>query len=123
MRWLRPRLRNSIRNSIHAILTLGHSVSGPESVPEHGLEDIRESMLALVDDDTDKPHVKRRIRYAVDVQGLWYLRGDLMSVLAAKYGEAVARTKLSAINDMFENLLPQGLRSRPSPLNSPPRGN
>jgi hypothetical protein len=124
MRWLRPRLRNSIRNSINAILTLGHSVSGPaSSLPEHGIEDIRESMLALVEDDSERPHVKRRIRYAVDVQGLWYLRGDLMSVLAARHGEAVARTKLSAINDMFENLLPEGLRSRPSPLNSPPRGN
>ncbi|MDB5880392.1 MAG: hypothetical protein JWP43_270 [Ramlibacter sp.] len=118
MRWLRPRLRNSIRNSINAILTLGHSFSASASPPEHGIEDIRDSMLALVDDDTDKPHVKRRIRYAVDVQALWYLRGDVMSVLASKHGEAVARAKLSSINDMFENLLPQGLRSRPSPLNS-----
>jgi len=123
MRWLRPRLRNSIRNSINAILSLGNSATGPGSLPEYGIEEIRESMLALVDGETDKPHVIRRIRYAVDVQGLWYLRGDLMSLLAGRYGEAVARSKISAINDMFENLLPQGLRSRPSPLNSPPRDN
>jgi hypothetical protein len=121
MRWLKPNLRSSIRNSIHAILTLGHSTSAPASLPGYGIEDIRESMLALVEDDGDKPHVKRRIRYAVDVQALWYLRGDLMSVLAGRYGEVAARTKLTAINQMFENLLPEGLRSRPSPLNSVPR--
>ena len=121
MRWLRPRLRNSIRNSINAILTLGHSVSGPASLPEHGIEDIRESMLALVEDDGDRPHVKRRIRYSLDVQALWYLRGDLMSILAGQHGEVAARAKLTAINEMFENLLPQGLRSRPSPLNSVPK--
>jgi hypothetical protein len=118
MRWFKPNLGNSIRNSINAILSLGHSISTPASLPAHGIEDIRESMLALIEDDGDKPHVRRRIRYAVDVQALWYLRGDVMSVLAGKHGEAVARAKLSSINDMFEDLLPQGLRSRPSPLNS-----
>jgi hypothetical protein len=116
MRWLKPNLRSSIT----AIFTLGHS-SPPASVPGYGIEDIRDSMLALVEDDSDKPHVKRRIRYAVDVQALWYLRGDLMSVIAGRHGEAAARAKLSSINEMFENLLPQGLRSRPSPLNSVPK--
>jgi len=53
------------------------------------------------------------------VQALWYLRGDLMSVLAGRHGEAAARAKLTAINEMFEQLLPEGLRSRPSPLSSP----
>lgn len=112
MRWLRPNLRNSI----HAILTLGQSVSAPASLPAYGIEDIREAMLALVEDDQDNPHVKRRIRYSLDVQALWYLRGDLMSMLAGRHGEAAARSKLTAINEMFENLLPEGLRSRPSPL-------
>lgn len=114
MSWLKP----SIRNSIHAILTLGHHPAPPASAPGYGIEDIRDSMLALLDDDEEKPHVKRRIRYAGDVQALWYLRGDLMSLVAGKYGEAAARAKLTAINQMFENLLPRGLRSRPSPLNS-----
>jgi hypothetical protein len=117
MRWLRP----NIKNSIHAILTLGHSVSAPASLPGWGIEDIREAMLALIEGDEDHPHVKRRIRYSLDVQGLWYLRGDLMSMLAGKHGEAVARAKLTAINEMFENLLPEGLRSRPSPLSAAPK--
>lgn len=114
MRWLKPNLRSSI----NAIFSLGHAAAPPVSAPGYGIEDIRDSMLALVEDDGDKPHVKRRIRYAVDVQALWYLRGDVMAVLAGRLGEAAARAKLTAINEMFENLLPEGLRSRPSPLNS-----
>ena len=117
MRWLKPHLRNSI----HALLTRVHSQPPEDAGPEHSIEDIRDSMLALVDDDADRPHVKRRIRYAIDVQALWYLRGDVMAVLAGRYGEAAARAKLSPINDMFENLLPEGLRSRPSPLSSATR--
>ena len=31
------------------------------------------------------------IRYAGDVQGLWFLRGDLMAALASSHGEAAAR--------------------------------
>jgi hypothetical protein len=114
MRWLKP----SLRNSINSILTLGHSQPATASPPGYGIEDIRGSMLALIGEDMEKPHVKRRIQYAGDVQGLWYLRGDLMAVLAGRHGEAEARAKLAAINDMFEDLLPEGLRSRPSPLNS-----
>jgi hypothetical protein len=115
MSWLKPNLRNSI----HSILTFGHSTTATESVPAYCIDDIREAMLALVDDDDDHPHVKRRIRYSLDIQALWYLRGDLMSILAGKHGELAARAKLTAINEMFENLLPQGLRSRPSPLSAP----
>lgn len=116
MRWLKPHLRNSI----NAILSFGHSrpPPPPEAEPDYSIDDIRDSMLALAEDDEDNAQVKRRIRYAIDVQTLWYLRGDLMAVLAGRYGEVAARAKLSSINDMFENLLPQGLRSRPSPLSA-----
>ena len=116
MRWFKPNLRSSII----ALLSLGHPGAHAEPPVEHSLEDIRDAMLRLIDDDTDKsfPLVKRRIHYATDVQSLWYLRGDLMAALAGTFGEAVAREKLSSITDMFEDLLPGGLRSRPSPLNS-----
>jgi len=119
MRWFKPNLRSSI----NAILTLGHPAPPSEPPVEHSIQDIRDSMLNLIGDDTDKsfPLVRRRIHYATDVQALWYLRGDLMAALAGTYGEAVAREKLSSITDMFEDLLPGGLRSRPSPLNSLPR--
>jgi hypothetical protein len=113
MRWFKPNLRSSIS----AIFASGPPVPA-ESVMEVGIEDIRDSMLGLMGNIEDKQflHVGRRIRYANDVLGLWYLRGDLMAVLASRHGEAQAREKLKAITEMFEDMLPQGLRSRPSAL-------
>ncbi|WP_232533132.1 hypothetical protein [Ramlibacter pinisoli] len=75
-------------------------------------------MLDLLDDTGPKrfPQLTRRIRYAGDIQGLWYLRGDLMGALAAMHGEVVARERIEAITDLFQGLLPGSLASRPSPL-------
>jgi hypothetical protein len=61
-------------------------------------------------------HVGRRIRYASEVMALWYLRGDLMALLASRHGEVRARQNLKEITGMFADMLPKGLRSRPSPL-------
>jgi len=60
--------------------------------------------------------LRRRIRYADQVESLWFMRGELMAVLASSRGEAAALALVSSVSDMFEDLLPQGLRSRPSPL-------
>ena len=119
MRWFKPNLRSSII----ALLSLGHPGAPSEPPVEHNIDDIRDAMLKLIGEDTDKafPLVKRRIHYASDIQALWYLRGDLMAALASTYGEAIAREKVSWVTDMFEDLLPGGLRSRPSPLNSQSR--
>ena len=91
-----------------------------DSVIEIGIQDIREAMLDLMGEMADNPSplVTRRIRYAVDIQALWYLRGDLMAVLAKRHGEVAARAKLEPITEMFADLGPLGLRSRPSPLSS-----
>ena len=112
MRWLKPGLKSSIYG------LLGNPLPPSESVLETGTEDIRESMLAVLGDRGHKhfPHVTRRIRYANDVQALWYLRGDLMAALAAMHGEMQARQKVASVTEMFEGLLPNGLNSRPSPL-------
>lgn len=85
---------------------------------EESIEDIREMMLDAMGPDsaTRHPQVTRRIRYAQDLQALWYLRGELMAILAALHGEAQAREIVLAISQEFEGLLPGGLSSRPSPL-------
>lgn len=112
MRWLKPNLRSSIYG------LLGNPVAPSESMLETGTEDIRESMLAVLGEAGPKhfPQITRRIRYANDIQALWYLRGDLMAALAAMHGEAVAREKVASVTHMFKGLLPSGLTSRPSPL-------
>jgi hypothetical protein len=112
MRWLKP----SLRSSIYGLL--GNPLPPSESILETGIEDIRESMLAMLGDAGPKhfPQITRRIRYANDIQALWYLRGDLMGALAAMHGEAVARERVASVTEMFQGLLPNGLHSRPSPL-------
>jgi hypothetical protein len=112
MRWLKPNLRSSIYG------LLGHPSTPSQSVLENGQEDIREAMLGLMGEAGPKrfPQITRRIRYANDIQALWYLRGDLMAALATLNGESEARRKVQGITDMFHGLLPRSLSSRPSPL-------
>jgi len=112
MRWLKPNLRSSIYG------LLGNPVPASESTLESAMEDIRECMLAELGEPGFKqfPAITRRIRYANDIQALWYLRGDLMAALAATQGELAARQKITSLTAMFQGLLPKGLTSRPSPL-------
>ena len=112
MRWF----KHSLRSSIYGLL--GNPAAPTESTMENATEDVREAMLALLGDagSVKFVHVTRRIRYAADIQALWYLRGDLMGALAALHGERAARQQMQGISDMFQGLLPGSLSSRPSPL-------
>ncbi|TFZ08269.1 hypothetical protein [Ramlibacter humi] len=117
MRWFKPNLRNSL----HAIFSAGLGQARPEEAESaFTIEDIRQRMLQLVPPDTDGDErtavVARRLRYADQVESLWFMRGELMAVLARTRGEAAALEAISGVSDMFDNLLPEGLRSRPSPL-------
>ena len=108
--------KGTLRNSIYGLL--GNPVAPSDSMLESSTEDIREAMLSLLGEGGTKQfaNVTRRIRYANDVQGLWYLRGDLMAALAAGHGEATAREQVQKITRMFSGLLPGSLNSRPSSL-------
>ncbi|WP_332774916.1 hypothetical protein [Polaromonas sp.] len=88
------------------------------SILEDRTEEIRQTMLEELGEIAEKnyPRITRRVRYAQDVQGLWYARGDVMAVLAALHGETVAREKVERMSRMFTGLLPAGLNSRPSKL-------
>jgi hypothetical protein len=113
MRWF----KGSIRTSIYGLL--GNPAGPTDSVLESGMEDIREAMLALLEQTGSSKqfaNVIRRVRYANDIQGLWYLRGDLMAALASVDGEMAAREKVQKITKMFQGLVPGSLHSRPSPL-------
>lgn len=77
-------------------------------------EDIRQLMLVELGAHGEKkfPGVARRLRYAQDIQGLWYARSDLMAVLANTHGETVAREKVADISDRFKGLLPSSLTNK-----------
>ena len=119
MRWFKP----NTTSSIYALFFGATAPAAKSVADEIDLDDIRDSMLACITPDHSRqfPRVARRIRYATDVEALWFLRGDLMAVLASSRGELAALEKLEVISEMFENLLPDGLRSRPSPLNATPK--
>lgn len=112
MHWLKSNLQSSFYG------LLGKADGPSPAQVESATEDIRESMLALLGDagPTHFSLVTRRIRYANDIQALWYLRGDLMAALATLHGETLARDQVQAITEMFRGLMPGGLSSRPSPL-------
>jgi hypothetical protein len=111
MRWIKPTLR-----SVYGLL--GNPQPPTDSVLDEGTEDIREMMLGALGPAGSRhfPQITRRIRYADDIQALWYLRGDLMGALASIDGEVKAREKIAAITAKFRGLLPGSLASRPSPL-------
>lgn len=113
MRWLKPNLRSSI----YSLLGGSPSVMS-ESTLEDRMEEIRTTMLEYLGEFGSRnfPQINRRVRYAGDIQALWYLRGDLMAALAAMHGEAEARERISRLTRMFHGLLPSSMGSRPSPL-------
>lgn len=112
MRWIKPNLRTSLYS------LLGAAPAPTESRLEDATEEIRDAMLAALGPDgpTRLPITVRKIRYAADIQALWYLRGELMAGLAATQGESRARQQIATLSHMFRGLLPAGLESRPSPL-------
>ena len=75
-------------------------------------------MLACLQDlDANEVHTLHlRLSYAKDVQTLWYLRSDLMGVLANRKGEATATDQLRDITQLFQGLVPKGLKSRSNRL-------
>lgn len=115
--------KSKLRSSFSALLSAGAT---PASAPPPGdsgsttLEDIRQTMLEMTTVDKGERSVKlaRRIRYAADVETLWFMRGELMALLARTRGEAAAWEEIERLSSLFADLLPSGLRSRPSPLSS-----
>ena len=106
-----------LRSSIYALLSVGVRRPAPGDETTR-MESIRQTMLGLVELDGNERAEKlaRRIRYA-DLEALWFMRGELMGMLARTHGVVVARERLEGLSSLFDDLLPSGLRSRPSPLN------
>lgn len=102
-----PQLRDS------CMALLGKSEPTPKAINDR-TEMIRSLMLQELGEYGEKkfPAVARRVRYAPDVQGLWYARSDVMAILANTYGETVAREKIADISGCFNGLLPKSLTGK-----------
>lgn len=91
----------------------------PDLNPESRIKDIRQAMLdnlAGLSQSHQLARVWARVLYAPDIQALWYLRTDMMTLLAGLLGESVAHARLSDITLMFTGLLPAAQMARPSRL-------
>lgn len=110
----------TLRSSLTALFSFSTSADPPTEVATSTLEDVRSSMLELAA-SCPKEHAEKlafRIRFAPEVQTLWFMRSELMAVLARTYGEAVAREKVVGLGVEFRGLLPKSLQSRHSFLDS-----
>ena len=93
MSWFKT--TRDLRSTIQALFSTTSSTSMLRRDPAAGLENIRQAMLALTALDPGERAVflARRIRYASDLQALWFMRGELMALLSRIYGEQVALQK------------------------------
>nr|WP_315204427.1 hypothetical protein [uncultured Albidiferax sp.] len=106
----------SIKNSLYSML--GVDTTRVDAGRAQQLEQVRSAMLECLEDveGFDGPLLRRRVAYAKDVQTLWFLRSDLMGVLASRAGEGAARAQMDKMAPLFQGLLPKGLVSRSNRL-------
>ncbi len=102
MRWIKP----VIRHSISALLGTEARKHSPES-----LESVRQAMLAVLGPDgaACSPQLRRRLQYLHDVQALWYVRSEMVSVLSGLHGEAKAVDMVRSLTPLFEGRLPAAM--------------
>ena len=107
LRWNNPNLRNNLQG------LLGRDKpSSTAWVRDQGLEEVRRAMLHSLMGLTgcEVARMNMRLRYAGDIEALWYLRSDLLDTLTLLRGEAIAQTVLDRITPMFQGQLPLSLR-------------
>ncbi|MET0311030.1 MAG: hypothetical protein ABW051_03205 [Burkholderiaceae bacterium] len=113
MRFLKPNLRHSLYN----LLGRPPAEAADSSHDDEQLEAIREAMLQQMGDTIHLyTATSRKVRYATDIMTLWYLRGEVMRVLAETRGESEARQRMARVTEMFSGHLPRGMDSRPGGL-------
>jgi hypothetical protein len=76
---------------------------------------IRTAMLSLlqVHGGHSIQRVAQRVRFAGDLESLWYLRQDVLTALSAIDGEVAARRQMKQINRLFKGGLPGAMGPRP----------
>lgn len=107
MRWNKPNVRTPIDD------LLGRDKPASTAWVRHqGLERIRQAMLTSLAGGAgcEVARMNIRLRYAADIEALWYLRNDLFSTLSALRGECTARTTLEQVTVLFQGQLPTTLR-------------
>lgn len=112
MRWNKPNLRNNLQD------LLGRdNPSSTGWVRDHGLEEVRRAMLQSLAGMTgcEVARMSMRLRYAADIEALWYLRIDLFKTLLPLRGEASAKWIIDQLTTQFQGQLPRSPRPPQAP--------
>lgn len=107
MRWTRPPVRNHLHD-----LPGRDKPSSTAWVRDHGLEEVRRAMLQSLAgvSGCEVARMNMRLRYASDIEALWYLRTDLFHTLLPLRGESGARDVIDQVTPLFQGQLPRALR-------------
>nr|WP_315491653.1 hypothetical protein [uncultured Rhodoferax sp.] len=89
-----------IRSSIWAAL----GRSEPSDSADVALERVRKAMLLVVEEYGGDNHIRldMKINFAREIAELWFLRPELMHVVAAAQGEQVAQECMAEITALFK---------------------
>lgn len=101
--------RMRLRNSFWSLL------GQPEAeAPEVVLERVRQAMQAALYEQLGQEGLELmlRVRFARDIEGLWYLRPDIMNAIATSRGEAAARCCMDGLTALFKGHHPGVTSSR-----------
>ena len=107
MRWNKPYVRGS---SLHGLL--GRDAPASTAwVRDQQLEEVRRAMISSLAgfSGCEVARMNIRLRYAGDIESLWYLRTDLQSTLAPLQGEPCAKNVIDEVTLLFQGLLPRTL--------------
>ncbi len=98
-------IADTIRTSLMGLLIQETKPSDSSMLDQ--AEGIRQAMIGVLGDDAkfENPNLLRRIRYAEDIQSLWFLRSELMAALSQMYGEHRASDVMHHLNQMFKGYL------------------
>jgi hypothetical protein len=94
---------------------LAKQLASEESITER-VRDLMLDMVGQLEQTGRSRRLVHRLRYASDIQGLWFMRGEVVAVLAIAHGEVEALHRVERMSAEVRDSLPGGLRSRPSPL-------
>jgi hypothetical protein len=85
-----------------------------DSMLQTGLEDVRQRVLAVLDDcvGTDCERLRWRLRSAPSARELWMLRGAVFQQVANQHCQATAAERINSLAPLFREYLPARLVSR-----------
>ncbi len=86
--------------------------------PEAVVECLRDAMQRALSEHLgpEGRELRRYVHLATDIDGLWYLRPEIMSAIARRQGEARAQACLAELTELFRDHHPGVATSRFGPL-------